>query len=387
MIASSASPARTRAVTIVAHDIGPVGGMELVLSQLVRGLAARGEGVTVISRTCTIDDCVGIRMHRVRGPRRPFVVAYPWFALASAVVLARHRRGIVHATGAIVLRRVDVVSVHLLHHAPVVRGGAPRASRQSPLFRVHARLAAWMSRVAERWAYRPGRARVFVAVSGGGAAELRELFPALGDRVVEIPNGVDTEEFRPDAQARAARTQLGLPSEGLVALFVGSEWRRKGLGLAVEALAQAPDWHLAVVGGGDRHAYAGLAGELGVSSRVHFFGVSERVADFYRAADAFLLPTLYETFSLATYEAAASGLPLVVTGVSGIRDLVEDGANGFLIEPDAAEIADRLRALAADPDRRVAMGTAARAASLAFSWNLTIERHEALYGELRDGRR
>src|SRR5450755_1643454 len=125
------------AVTIVAHDIGPVGGMERVLSQLIRGLAARGEEVTVISRTCTIEESAGLRTYHVPGPRRPFLVAYPWFALAAAVVLARHRRGIVHAAGAIVLGRVDVVSVHLLHHAPSVRDGAPRASRQSPLFRAH----------------------------------------------------------------------------------------------------------------------------------------------------------------------------------------------------------------------------------------------------------
>jgi UDP-glucose:(heptosyl)LPS alpha-1,3-glucosyltransferase len=203
----------------------------------------------------------------------------------------------------------------------------------------------------------------------------------MQNRVVVIPNGVDAR-FQPDGAAYKHRSELGLPTEGLVALFVGSEWGRKGLRPALEALTQAPDWHLAVVGEGDRDAYLRFAHERGVSDRVHFFGVSQRVAEFYRAADAFLLPTRYETFSLATYEAAASGLPLLATDVSGIRDLIEDGRNGFFIRPDAALIADRLCKLGADEALRVDMGRAARESSRSFGWEKTIERHERVYAEL-----
>jgi UDP-glucose:(heptosyl)LPS alpha-1,3-glucosyltransferase len=369
-------------VTIVAHDIGPVGGMELVLRKLVDGLAARGEEVVVIARSCSVAEPSRVRVHRVRGPRRPFVIAYPWFALAAAVTLARHRRGIVHSTGAIVLGPIDVVSVHLVHHATAWSDGLTRSSRQSRLFRVHAHAAAWMARVGERLAYRPQRARAFVAVSTGVADELRELLPACAEQVVVIANGVDTETFHPDASARASRGELGLPLEGLVALFVGSEWERKQLRCAVEALALAPDWHLAVLGLGDSRAYTEHARELGVADRVHFFGVVDGVSAFYRAADAFLLPTHYETFSLATYEAAASGLPLLATDVSGIRDLLQDGVNGFLITSDPGTIADRLRRLTADAPLRARMGRAAREASLAFGWDAMVDRHHALYERL-----
>jgi glycosyltransferase involved in cell wall biosynthesis len=370
-------------VTVVAHDVGPVGGMEVVLSRLISGLAASGERITVVARTCAIESSPNIRFCRVRAPARPFVLAYPWFAIAGWLSLARHRRGIVHATGALVPGRVDVISVHLLHNATAARTAQARASRRSWLFRTHAQLAAILARCVERRVYRPRHARAFVAVSDGVAGELREAFPAVAGCVVTIPNGVDTDLFHPDAPARGRRAALGLPAAGLVALFVGSEWARKGLRQAIEALPMAPDWHLAVVGSGDRDAYAELARGHGVLERVHFVGVSERVAEYYRAVDAFLLPTQYETFSLATYEAAASGLPLLACNVSGIRDLIVDGRNGFFIPLDPDVIAARLRLLGSDASLRDDFGRAARAASLQFGWGATVARHRSLYAQLR----
>src|SRR3954463_8980417 len=102
-------------VTVVAHDVGSVGGMERVLAELIMGLAALGHRVTVISRTCVLPSMNGVSVHRVRGPARPFLFAYPWFLLAGSLVLSRRRRGIVDVTGAIVLNRVDAVSVHYCH--------------------------------------------------------------------------------------------------------------------------------------------------------------------------------------------------------------------------------------------------------------------------------
>src|SRR5947208_9461789 len=102
-------------VTVVAHDIGSVGGMERVLAELIAGLAKLGHRVTVISRTCVLPPADGLTFHRVRGPARPFLLAYPWFMLVGSLLLRRRRRGIVHVTGAIVLNRVDVIAVHYCH--------------------------------------------------------------------------------------------------------------------------------------------------------------------------------------------------------------------------------------------------------------------------------
>jgi UDP-glucose:(heptosyl)LPS alpha-1,3-glucosyltransferase len=367
-------------VTVVAHDIGSVGGMERQLAELVLGLRRRGHAVTVIARTCELPADAGVVFRRVRGPRRPFVVAYPWFALAGSLALRRWRSGVVQATGAIVLGRVDAIAVHYLHQ---VGGATP--SRSSRLFRLHVKMAAVLKRVAERRCFRISRSAVFVCVSEGLAAEVRTHFPELAARVVTIHNGVDTEAFAPGKQherAHALRAQLGIPTERLVAAFVGSEWERKGLETAIRALALAPAWDLVVAGAGDQRHYHALADSLGVGGAVRWLGVVRDMRPVYELANAFVLPSRYETFSLVAFEAAASGLPIVATAVNGVRELISDGESGYLIDPEPALIADRLRRLAADSQLRDRLGQAARSAALGYHWDEMVAKHEDLYRRL-----
>ncbi|HEY8316621.1 MAG TPA: glycosyltransferase, partial [Gaiellaceae bacterium] len=228
-------------MTIVAHDIGPVGGMERQLSELVSGLLSRGVGVTVISRTCELGPHPHLRWVRVPGPARPFVLAYPWFFLVGSILVRRNRSGVLHTTGAIVANRADVCTVHFCH-----RGGGRlllRARRQRWTYRLNAALAAPMSRLGELLLYRSRRVQVLVAVSNGLAAELIATLP--GATVTVIPNGVDIGRFHPDDSARAVtRAALGVGPQESIALFVGNEWEGKGLVLAMDAVARAPGWRL-----------------------------------------------------------------------------------------------------------------------------------------------
>ena len=107
---SNGAPNRT--VTIVAHDVGGVEGMEHQLQALVTGLLDRGVSVEVVSRTLGLPGHPRLRWRRVRGPARPFPLAYPWFALVASSMLTWSRRGLLHTTGAIVLNRADVCTVH-----------------------------------------------------------------------------------------------------------------------------------------------------------------------------------------------------------------------------------------------------------------------------------
>lgn len=380
----AAPVAARREVTIVAHDVGAVGGMERVLAELILGLRARDDDVTVIARTCELPAGAGVRFHRVRGPRRPALIAYPWFMLAGSLALRRRRRGVVQATGAIVLGCVDVIAVHYCHQV-----GPANPSRSSPLFRVHAALVTRMLELGERLCFRANRAATFVGVSDGVAEEVRERFPELRGRVVSIHNGVDTEAFAPGVRredALALRARLGIDEHRPLAAFVGSEWERKGLEPLIRALAQARGWDVLVAGDGDRARYAELARSLGVERALHWLGVTSDVQLVYAAADAFVLPSSYETFSLVTFEAAASGLPLLATPVSGVRELIEDGSNGFLIDRDPATIAARLRQLG-DPALRAALGAAARDSALAYSWQAMVDAHRRLYARVAAAKR
>lgn len=369
-------------VTLVAHDIGPVGGMELHVWQLARGLLARGYRVTAVARTCELPEHDRLTTVAVPTPRAPFPVVYPWFAGVAGALLARRARGIVHATGAIVPNRVDVTTVHFCHHAYAQLGQPPRVSSNTRAHRLSARVSAALSRRAERLVYRPERVRAVVAVSNGVRREVERWFPAVRPNLHTIPNGVDLERFRPDRARRAAvRAELAIDDGALVAVFVGGDWSRKGLAHAIRAVAAAPPWRLLVVGDGDRAAYERVAAAAGAADRVRFLGRSRDTSAQFAAADAFVLPTGYETFSLVSYEAAASGLPLLVTRVSGPDELISDGVNGAFIGADPGATAAWLDRLA-DPELRARMGGAARRAVEPYSWDAVVDRHVALYAEL-----
>ena len=357
--------------------------MERQLAELCTGLLTRGYRVTVIARRCELAAHPSLRFIRMPGPRRPFALAYPAFLVLGSLAVLRWREGILHTTGAIVLNRADVVTVQFCHRGYRAAGGAPQTSRVGRAHRANAAVAAWMSRAAERFCYRRRRVRQLVAVSGGVARELERYFPAAAVGVAVIPNGVDAQEFAPHPLARAElRAQLGIAPDDLVALFVGGDWERKGLRFAIDGVARAAAWHLLVVGRGDEARYRAIAEREGIAGMVHFAGPTDAPARHFAAADAFVLPTLYEAFALVTLEAAAASLPLLVTRVNGTAELVRDGVNGWLVERDAQAIAQRLDELREDPQLRATMARAARASAERYGWESVVESFAALYGRL-----
>ncbi|MEJ7784157.1 MAG: glycosyltransferase family 4 protein [Solirubrobacteraceae bacterium] len=372
-------------VTVAAHDVGTPGGMERALFELCTGLLERGHRVTVIARRCELPAHPSLRWIRVRVPRRPFSLAYPAFFVVGSLAVRRHRDGLLHTMGAVVGNRADLSTVQFCHHGYRAASGTPQTSRPSHLHRMNAAASAWMSRVAERFCFRPGRTRRLVTVSSGVAQELERFFPRRHDEVVVIPNGVDRAQFTPDAQARTmARNRLGLAPDVLVALFVGGDWDRKGLRFAIEGVAGADAWHLLVVGRGDEPRHRALAGRCGAGDRVHFVGGTPEPARYYASADAFVLPSAYEAFPLVGLEAAAAGLPLIAAHVSGAEELIEEERNGWLVERDATAITERLRTLGADPALRTAMGRAARHSSARYTWDRIVGAYAELYETLAD---
>ena len=212
-------------------------------------------------------------------------------------------------------------------------------------------------------------------------------FPRMAGRVSVIPNGVDLREFGGDTTARRrVRERFDLDDGELVAVFVGGEWERKGLRFVIESLPRARQWRLIVVGEGDRAEYAAVAATVGVSDRVRFAGEAPAVGPFYSAADGFVLPTAYEAFPLVSLEAAAAGLPLLITRVSGVEELLVEGVNGWFIERDVAVIADRLARLATDSGLRSSMGAAAKEVAARFGWPQVIDRYGEHYKRLAAAR-
>ena len=371
------------AVTIVAHEVGTQGGMERQLGELCRGLLERGHRVVVVARRCELPAHPLLRRIRVPVPARPFALAYPAFFVAGSLAVRRYREGLLHTTGAVVCNNADLSTVHFCHHGFRDAGGGSRASRDDPGHRANAAASAWMSRLAERVCLRPARTRQLVAVSRGVKRELERLVPERRSDVIVIPNGVDPVRFAPDRHARAdVRTRLGLGDDDLVALFVGGDWERKGLRWAIDGVAASDGWHLLVVGDGDELRYRAFARGRGLGDRLHFAGSRPDTVRYYASADAFLLPTSYEAFPLVVLEAAAAGLPLLAGRVSGVEELIDEGANGWFVDRDGASIGARLDALGADRALRRAMGAAAREAATAYTWDRVVDAYVKLYETL-----
>ena len=161
--------------------------------------------------------------------------------------------------------------------------------------------------------------------------EVARSFGAPQERIVRIPNGVDTRRFQGTAndQGQALRASLGLASSDKVLLFVGRLSAEKGLQTLVDAvlpLLKIED-HLRLCLVGDGPMRDELMGEVktqGLESRVVFAGFQEDTQGYYAMADLFVLPSYEEGMSNALLEAMASGLAVVATNVGAAREMLGD---------------------------------------------------------------
>ena len=128
--------------------------------------------------------------------------------------------------------------------------------------------------------------------------------------------------------------------------------------------------------------------EHGLQDRVIFHGASTDTARLLRAADVYVQPSHYESFSNALIEAMATGLPVVASRVGGMLDCIVDGENGLLATPkDAADLAVKLRALLDDPARAERLGAKARQTVVdQFSEPVIMRRFAQLFRDVARGR-
>lgn len=196
--------------------------------------------------------------------------------------------------------------------------------------------------------------------------DIERRFDVSRSKLHVVENGIDTAYYERDADANARRVDLradsGIGSDALVLLFVGSGFHRKGLGVAIQALAQAEsDAHLVVVGRDrSQRLFGRLAARLGVADQVHFVGGQSDVRSWYWMGDALIHPALYEAYGLIVPEAMAAGLPVIASKRCGSAlSLVVEGQNGYLADAlDTAGFAFAIDKLAV-ADHRCTLGEAA----------------------------
>jgi glycosyltransferase involved in cell wall biosynthesis len=291
------------------------------------------------------------------------------------------------------------------HAATVMHGhwvvpGGPVAAAAAPRLPLVISLHGSDVYVAETVA--PARAvarRVFARAGAITAcsADLGRRAVALGaeaSRVEVVPYGVDADRFRPDPLARARRrASAGIPTHVPVVFAAGRLVRKKGFEYLIDAAARLPDDAqvlTVIAGAGDLEGeLRERAAALRLADRVRFIGnlAQDDVAGWLATADVVVVPSVRDDSGNVdglpniVLEALSSGTPLVATPAGGIGSVVEHERTGLLVpERDAAALAAAIAALAADPDRRVRLGNAGRAAVMArFGWEFAAGRFEAAY--------
>ena len=198
--------------------------------------------------------------------------------------------------------------------------------------------------------------------------------------------GIDTDRLKPGKNAADLRKELHLQPDTFLVLSVGELNENKNQQIVIRALARLEDQniHYVLCGKGDQlEKLQALAGELGISDRVHFLGYRKDIADICRQCDLFALPSRREGLPFAAMEAMYCGMPLVNSGIRGLADITEDGTSGYVCETeDVRRYAESIRKLKAAPALRTQMGNNNRKTVEAFTIEQTKQEILSLIREL-----
>lgn len=218
----------------------------------------------------------------------------------------------------------------------------------------------------------------------------RRLLDGYGVRtpVTVIPTGIPAPPY---VLARPTETkrELGVPPDARVLLYVGRLAPEKNLEMLLRAFQRiaekTSDAYLVMAGSGkSAPALRRLTKQLGIAPRVVFTGFLGRTKldPLYKASDLFLFPSKTETQGLAVGEALAAGTPAIVVNGGGAPEAIQDGVNGFLIEDDAASMADRTVQILDDRELRQRLSAGARAWAAEMTPEKVAGQVIAIYEEL-----
>jgi len=351
----------------------PIGGLELVVTTVIRGMKSRGHHVRVVAlldarasgeALASMADS-GAEVIEIRLPRRSYRAEYR----RLAAELSKARGTVVHTHG---------------YHADLVGLAAARAAGCPILSTAHGftaggprnRLYEWLDRKALR------RFDAVIAVSRPLRARLLRA-GVQRERIHLVPNAYPASS--PILSRAEARARLGIPSDAVVAGWVGRLSHEKGPDLMLQALTEAPEWQVSVMGSGPLlESLQSRSRKLGVESRVRWHGVVPEAGTLLRAFDAFLLSSRTEGTPMVVLEAMAAGVPLVVLAVGGVPDVVTHREAELVPLERASLLAEVLQAVRTHPE--VAAQKAAKAQERlreAFALEPWLDRYETIYRNLR----
>ena len=290
--------------------------------------------------------------------------------------------------------RPDIVHSHLAPADIVVSTVAEGRMDFSHVITVHGDYAAYLSgatrplflNAKNKMAQALAQADGIVSITADQEQRLLAAFPELDGKLTVIPNGFAP----PPSDSQPGRSELGLPEHGLLVGMVSRGVEKKGWAAAIEAFRRAglDEACLVLVGSGPF-----LDGLQNLPPNMICTGFSDRPTDLIRHFDLCLLPSEFphETLPTAVIEYLYCGKPVIATDVGAIGTMIENPVGeraGILVKLDGTvdidQLADAIRTLGTDPDKRARLGAIAPGAFAKFSMRDCCERYESLYRSLRN---
>lgn len=365
-----------------------IGATQSRARAMTRGLALAGHEVTVITevpnhpvgeihpeyrgRAVWRQREGGVDVRRVWVHTRPekgtldrllFYSTFMAMATIEGVFRCRGRYDIIYVTSPPLPVAAAALAIRLAKRIPMVleiRDLWPESAEQ--LGELNSGTARRWSRSLESAAYR--KARHIVAVTGGIHARLLERGIA-GSKVTVIPNGADTELFRPAPRDPKLRESVGIPHDAFVAIYAGLHGLAHGLETVLEAARllgrESGIWFLMVGEGPEKSSLERLATELGLRNvRFHDAVPEEELAAWIRSADVGIdtrrdLPISAGTLPVKMFSYLACGRPVLLAGRGEARELVSAAQVGVCVDPEnPTALADALVSMKSRPDERAA---------------------------------
>jgi L-malate glycosyltransferase len=363
-------PSRPTSILVVSNHGAVVGGGELSLLDLLRGIDRdRWAPVVVVPE----DGEVGARARDLDLPVHMIPLPTLW------------RPGPVGFGSVRALRRLARATDSAIVHA----NGSRAMAYAGVAARLAARPALWHVRITDRDGLVDRALCALATVVIVTSRAIAHRFPWAPAKIRLIPNGIDLSRFAPRHPSAALREELGVPPLAPVAVSIGRFVPEKGYRHLVDAAALIehvkPGVHWILVGDGElRGALEAQSRRHGLESQLHFAGWRRDVADVLALADVFVLPSESEGFGRVLVEAMAMSRAVVATAVGGIPDIVFGGETGLLVEPaNPLAFADAVRALLDDPSRAARLGAAGRArAESAFCLGAHVDAVERVWDEV-----
>lgn len=334
--------------------------------------------------------------HRVPRFPGPHLFNFLWWFVANGLQRYRDTRSknnqfdIVFSPGTNCLD-ADAVTVHIVFAEFVRRMRSELKFMGNPIWLwprlLHRRIYYRTVMILENRVFRNPRTQL-ILTAPQTAEEIKRFF-GRSDTFPVLSPGLDHNIFNPSHRCslRAkARESLGIADDRFALLLIGNDWRKKGLGTlldALEILSHLPV-DLVVAGKDDPRSFLSAIREKSLEPRVHFLASVKNVESYYAAADAYVGPSLEDTFALPASESMACGLPVIISARAGASALVTNGVDGLVLDDptDVQKLVGLIRLLYENKELRERLGRNAVETCKKYTWERSTDELVAVLQEI-----